>query len=73
MAANQREEAEAYFLSCTTIRSAPVIADLERDFGKPVVTSNQAFAWHALHTGGVRDKMPGFGELFMRVCSNSRR
>jgi len=64
--ANRHDEAEAYFLSCTTIRAVPVISALERDLGKPVVTSNQALAWHALRTGGVRDQMPGFGELFMR-------
>ncbi len=64
--ANRRDEADAYFLSCTTIRSTPVISDLERDLGKPVVTSNQAFAWHALRTGDVRDPMPDFGELFVR-------
>jgi maleate isomerase len=56
--------ADAYFLSCTTIRSTPVIAALERDLGKPVVTSNQAMAWHALRTGGVKDKVSGFGRLF---------
>lgn len=64
--ANRHDEAEAYFLSCTTIRATPVISALERDLGKPVVTSNQALAWHALRTGGVRDQMPDFGELFMR-------
>jgi len=56
--------ADAYFLSCTTIRATPVIEALERDLGKPVVTSNQAMAWHALRTGGVRDKVAGFGRLF---------
>lgn len=66
--ANQHAEADAYFLSCTTIRSTPIISALERDLGKPVVTSNQALAWHALRIGGVRDPMPGFGELFTRTC-----
>lgn len=56
--------ADAYFLSCTTIRSTPVIAALERDLGKPVVTSNQAMVWHALRTGGVKDRISGFGRLF---------
>jgi maleate isomerase len=64
--ANRRDSADAYFLSCTTIRTAPVIAMLERDLGKPVVTSNQAMIWHALRTGGVRDKIAGFGELLTR-------
>jgi len=62
--ANRREDADACFLSCTTIRATPVIAMLERDLGMPVVTSNQAMAWHALRTCGIRDHVPGFGRLF---------
>jgi maleate isomerase len=62
--ANRHKEADAYFLSCTTIRSTPVIAALERDLGRPVVTSNQAMAWNALRLGGVRDQRAGFGTLF---------
>ena len=62
--ANQHDDADAYFLSCTTIRATPVISMLERDLGKPVVTSNQAMAWHALRTGGIRDHVNGFGRLF---------
>jgi maleate isomerase len=58
--------ADAYFLSCTAIRTAPVIAALERDLGKPVVTSNQAMAWHCLRKLGVYDPVPGFGALFLR-------
>lgn len=64
--ANKHNDADAYFVSCTTIRSTPVIAALERDLGKPVVTSNQALAWHALRAGKVLDPMPGFGQLFAR-------
>lgn len=64
--ANRHEDADAYFLSCTTIRSTPVISVLERDLGRPVVTSNQALAWHALRCGNVQDRTPGFGELFTR-------
>ena len=62
--ANRHDDADAYFLSCTTIRSTPVISALERDLGKPVITSNQALAWHALRKGNVKDQMSGFGELF---------
>jgi len=58
------DRADACFLSCTTIRSVAAIEALERDLGMPVVTSNQAMAWHALRTGGVMDKMQGFGRLF---------
>lgn len=61
--ANRHQDADAYFLSCTAIRTAPVIAALESDLGKPVVTSNQAMVWHCLRTMGVRDSIPGYGTL----------
>lgn len=61
--AKRHQDADAYFLSCTTIRSTAVIAALERDLGKPVVTSNQAMVWHVLRLGGVCDQMSGFGTL----------
>ena len=64
--ANRHADADAYFLSCTTIRATPVISMLERDLGKPVITSNQAMIWHALRTGGVRDEVTGFGQLLSR-------
>jgi maleate isomerase len=59
-------EADAYFLSCAQMRIAEVIGLLERDLGRPVVTSNQAAAWHALRESGIHDKVPGFGALFER-------
>lgn len=59
-------EADAYFLSCAQMRIAEVIALLERDLGKPVVTSNQAAAWQSLRDSGINDPVPGFGALFER-------
>jgi maleate isomerase len=59
-------QADAYFVSCTAIRVLPIIEMLERDLGKPVLTSNQALVWHALRTAGFRDSPPGLGTLFQR-------
>jgi maleate isomerase len=56
--------ADAYFISCTAVRSLEVIADLERDLGRPVVTSNQVAAWHSLRSMGIKDTPAGFGRLF---------
>ncbi len=56
-------EADAYFLSCTAIRSADVIDTLEDALGKPVITSNQATLWRALRESGINDSIPGFGRL----------
>jgi maleate isomerase len=58
--------ADAYFISCTAIRVLPIIELLERDLGKPVVTSNQALVWHALRTCGFSDSPPGLGTLAQR-------
>jgi maleate isomerase len=61
---HRRDDADAYFFSCATIRAAPMIETLERDLGKPVVTSNQVMMWHALRTAGIREPITGFGALF---------
>jgi maleate isomerase len=55
--------ADAYFISCTTIRSADVIEALEDALGKPVLTSNQAMLWRALRDSGIDDTIDGFGRL----------
>jgi maleate isomerase len=56
--------ADVCFISCTAIRSAGLIDDLESSLGIPVVTSNQVLAWHAMRTLGIDRSMPGFGRLF---------
>jgi maleate cis-trans isomerase len=60
---NRRDDADAYFLSCTAIRSAEIIDMLEDLLQRPVLTSNQAMVWHALRACGVGDVVPGFGAL----------
>ena len=59
----RNERADAYLVSCTAVRSAEVIDTLERELGRPVVTSNQAITWHCLRAGGVQDRVEGFGTL----------
>ena len=56
--------ADACFISCTAIRSACLIEDLEASLGMPVITSNQVLAWHALRTLAVNRRVAGFGGLF---------
>jgi maleate isomerase len=56
-------DAEAYFISCTTIRSAEVIEALERELERPVITSNQAVIWRTLRHAGIDDRITGFGRL----------
>lgn len=58
-----RREAEAIFISCTSLRIAGGIEELEAETGLPVVTSNQALAWHCLQLAGRPANLPGFGRL----------
>ena len=39
----------------------------EREFGKPVVTTNQASFWAMVRHFGTGDRMPGFGRLLAEV------
>ena len=41
-----RSDADAVFISCTAMRTAAIIDDLELSLGKPVVTANQATLTH---------------------------
>jgi maleate isomerase len=57
-------ESQAVFISCTGLRTAPIISMLEQRLRKPVVTSNQALAWHALRLAGITDRLEARGLLF---------
>ncbi len=61
--ANRDDRADAYLLSCTTVRSTDVAEEIEGVLGRPVVTSNTAAVWHCLRTLGIRDSVAGFGQL----------
>jgi maleate cis-trans isomerase len=56
-------EAQAVLLSGTGLPTVAVLEALERDLGKPVISSNQAFLWRALRLAGVRDAVSGYGRL----------
>ena len=59
----RNDKADAYVMSCANIRVAAIIGELERQLQAPVITSNQAMLWHCLRTGGIRQKVPGYGAL----------
>ncbi|WP_245001991.1 maleate cis-trans isomerase family protein [Cupriavidus pinatubonensis] len=58
------EDVEAVFVSCTSLRLVDSVTDIERDLGKPIISSNHAMAWHALRLAGVTDSFPQFGTLY---------
>jgi maleate cis-trans isomerase len=56
-------EAEALVISCTDFATLAALPQLERDLGKPVISSNLATWWQALRVAGVQDRFTGFGRL----------
>jgi maleate isomerase len=57
-------DVDAVFVACTSIRLAESVESLEREIGKPVLSSNHATAWHCLRLAGYDDEVSGFGKLF---------
>lgn len=60
-----RPDAEAIFISCTNLATLDVLARIETDLGKPVISSNQACFWHCLRSLGIRDRIEGHGRLLL--------
>ncbi len=62
--------AEAVFISCTGFRTIEIIARLEADLGKPVVTSNQALFADCLRILGVGEIAGDFGSVVARILAD---
>jgi arylmalonate decarboxylase len=58
-----RPEADAIFISCTSLPTLKLIDAIEEQLGKPVVTSNQATFWNALQKLKLRVRLPNGGRL----------
>lgn len=58
---------DAVFLSCTNVPTIDVIADLERDLGRPVLASNQVLAWRLLRAVGRRAAIDAPGKVFQTL------
>ena len=58
------DDAEAVFIGGNGFRSVGVIAGLEEDLGRPVVTANSALLWSLLHAARSAARPTGYGELF---------
>lgn len=58
-------DVDGVFISCSSFRAAGIIERLEAATGKPATASNHAMAWHALRLAGYREKVTGWGRLFL--------
>jgi maleate isomerase len=57
--ATDTRESEAVFISCTNLPTYDMIAPLEQELGKPVLTANQVTMWSALTIAGRPAVGPG--------------
>ena len=56
-------QADAVFLACGNWWTASIVADLEVQLKKPVLTTNNMALWASLQMMGVEEKVAGFGRL----------
>jgi maleate cis-trans isomerase len=60
------DEADTLFVSCTNLATLDSIAALEREFDRPVISSNTATFWRLLQTLDVEPSEQAPGRLFAR-------
>jgi maleate cis-trans isomerase len=60
-----RDDADGMFISCTNLRTIDVLARLEDELGKPVVSSNSATCWGCLRALGCQETIEGYGRLLV--------
>jgi maleate isomerase len=65
----QAPEADGIFVPCPRWPTITDVDLLEREIGKPVVTSCQAYIWHGLRLAKVREKVSGFGRLMASLAN----
>jgi len=58
------DDVDLVFVSCTSLRIADVVTQIETITGKPATSSNHAMAWHCLRLAGINDRLPKFGRLY---------
>jgi maleate isomerase len=65
----QAPEADGIFVPCPRWPTITDVDLLEREIGKPVVTSSQAYIWFALRMAKVKEKITGFGRLMASLAN----
>jgi maleate isomerase len=67
-----RADADAIVLACTNWRTMDVIERIERDTGKPVVSTTQASIWAALRAIGYSEPIAGYGQLLRELAPSKQ-
>jgi maleate isomerase len=60
--------AQAVFVGGNAVRAIGVIAALEEDLSRPVLTANQVSLWYALRMAGANAVVDDYGQLFKMPC-----
>ena len=67
-----RPDAEAVVLACTNWKTMGAIEALERELGKPVVSTVQVSVWAALRMIGGIEGVSGYGQLLRDLTAPSK-
>jgi maleate isomerase len=62
-------EADGVFVPCPRWPTITDVDLLESEIGKPVVTSCQAYIWHALKMAKVKQEVTGYGRLMASLAN----
>ena len=65
IAIGQHDDCDAVFVSCTSLRVLSIIAKAEQMLQKPILSSNQVFAWHLMRSAGLPAHPNNAGRLFL--------
>jgi maleate cis-trans isomerase len=65
----QASDADGIFVPCPRWPTITDVDLLEHEIGKPVVTSCQAYIWHALKLAKVKQPVEGFGRLMASLAN----
>ena len=60
------EDSDALFVSCTALPVLSIIDKLEKKLNKIVLSSNQTLIWESLREINYKEKIDGFGKLFLK-------
>jgi maleate isomerase len=65
----QAPDVDGVFVPCPRWPTITDVDLLEREIGKPVITSCQAYIWHALKMAKVKQEVRGFGRLMASLAN----